>query len=100
MTNPFEHTSAHWVRYSDYEWRKAHDGNVYLMPISGAKPAVYDPNHRSFPHAENDTELWARMKNFYDSILKSDEKMIPNGLQFPKSATAIESKPQLVSTPG
>lgn len=43
MTNPFEHTSAHWVRYSDYEWRKAHDGNVYLMPVSGAQPAVYDP---------------------------------------------------------
>lgn len=37
------------------------------------KPKIYDPNHRSFPHAENDTELWARMKNFYNSILESDE---------------------------
>lgn len=37
------------------------------------KPEIYDPNHRSFPHAENDTELWARMKNFYNSILESDE---------------------------
>lgn len=37
------------------------------------KPEIYDPNHRSFPHAENDTELWARMKSFYNSILESDE---------------------------
>ncbi len=37
------------------------------------KPEVYNPNHRSFPHAENDTELWNRMKNFYESLLQSDE---------------------------
>lgn len=41
--------------------------------IISPKPQTYDPNHRSFPHAENDTELWARMKNFYESLLKSDE---------------------------
>ena len=41
--NPFEYTSAHWVRYSDYEWRQAEDGLEYLMPKADAKPAVYDP---------------------------------------------------------
>jgi len=45
---------------------------VYDKTIS-QKPEVYDPNHRSFPHAENDTELWARMKGVYESILKSDD---------------------------
>ena len=43
MTNLFEHTSAHWVRYSDYEWRKAADGHEYLMPAVAAEPSVYDP---------------------------------------------------------
>ena len=41
--NPFEYTSAHWVRYSDYEWRQAKDGHEYLMPKPDAVPAVYDP---------------------------------------------------------
>ena len=41
--NPFEYTAAHWVRYSDYEWRGAEDGHEYVMPKPDAKPAVYDP---------------------------------------------------------
>ncbi|MCQ2592639.1 MAG: phosphoglycerate mutase family protein [Treponema sp.] len=41
--------------------------------IVSPKPEVYDPNHRSFPHAENDTELLARMKGVFDLILASDE---------------------------
>lgn len=36
------------------------------------KPEVYDPNHRSFPHAENDTELWDRMKGVYEKLMQSD----------------------------
>ena len=47
--NPFEYTGAHWVRYSDYEWKTAEDGHKYLMPTPGAKPAVYDP----IPVADN-----------------------------------------------
>lgn len=43
MKNLFEHTSAHWARYSDYEWRTAADGHDYLLPTPDAKPAVYDP---------------------------------------------------------
>lgn len=41
--NPFEHTSASWVRYSDYEWKTGENGQEYLLPAEGAKPSVYDP---------------------------------------------------------
>lgn len=43
MTNLFEHTSAHWVRYSAYEWKKAADGELYLTAVRDATPAIYDP---------------------------------------------------------
>jgi len=43
MKNPFEHTSASWVRYSDYEWKKNADGDWYLLPVKGAAPMPYDP---------------------------------------------------------
>jgi len=39
----FAHTSAHWGRYSEYEWKTAPDGNCYLLPAEKAKPSVYDP---------------------------------------------------------
>lgn len=43
MSNLFEHNSASWVRYSDYEWRTAADGNLYLLPAKDATPKPYDP---------------------------------------------------------
>ena len=43
MQNIFEHISSNWVRYNEYEWRKADDGNLYLIPASGAIPEFYDP---------------------------------------------------------
>lgn len=43
MMNIFAHTSATWVRYSDYEWRQAADGHFYLLPTSGAVPSIYTP---------------------------------------------------------
>lgn len=43
MSNLFEHNSASWVRYSDYEWRTAADGNLYLLPKQDATPKPYDP---------------------------------------------------------
>ena len=43
MANLFEHTHAHWAKYSDYAWRTAPDGKVYLLPTADAKPSVYDP---------------------------------------------------------
>ncbi|MGN8750955.1 hypothetical protein ACTNEV_11165 [Oscillospiraceae bacterium HCP3S3_D12] len=42
MKTLFEHTSASWVRYSDYEWKEA-DGQLYLLPTADAKPLPYDP---------------------------------------------------------
>ena len=41
--NLFEHTHAHWAKYSDYEWRTASDGYDYLLPTADAKLSVYDP---------------------------------------------------------
>ena len=42
MIDLFEHTSAYWVRYSAYEWRKADDGKEYILPGSDAKATVYN----------------------------------------------------------
>ena len=42
MKNLFEHTSAKWVRYSDYEYKEK-DGTLYLVPTEDAMPSVYDP---------------------------------------------------------
>lgn len=39
----FERTSSTWVRYSEYEWKKAKDGTLYLTPAPGATPSIYDP---------------------------------------------------------
>lgn len=43
MKNFFEHTSASWVRYSDYEWKTTEDGKEYLLPTKDARPQPYDP---------------------------------------------------------
>ena len=43
MRNLFEHTSASWVHYSDYEWKETEDHQLYLLPTKGAIPSPYDP---------------------------------------------------------
>ena len=43
MKNLFERTSSNWVRYSEYEWRAAEDGTLYLTPTKTAQPSIYDP---------------------------------------------------------
>ena len=43
MKHLFERTSSNWVRYSEYEWKEAKDGNLYLMPAKTAQPSIYDP---------------------------------------------------------
>lgn len=43
MKNPFDYTSASWVKYSQYEWKKATDGILYLTPTEKAEPWSYDP---------------------------------------------------------
>ena len=42
-TNQFTHTSSVWVHYTDYEWRTAPDGKLYLTPAPDAAPVIYDP---------------------------------------------------------
>ena len=43
MKNLFERTSSNWVRYSEYEWRAADYGTLYLTPTKTAQPSIYDP---------------------------------------------------------
>ena len=43
MDTLFKKTNAHWVKYSEYEYRRGEDGNLYLVPTPTAKPAVYNP---------------------------------------------------------
>ena len=43
MKSLFEHTSASWVRYSDYEWKEAKNHQLYLLPTRDAIPSPYDP---------------------------------------------------------
>lgn len=43
MKHRFERTSSNWVRYSEYEWKAAEDGTLYLMPAKTAQPSIYDP---------------------------------------------------------
>ncbi|MCD8106331.1 MAG: hypothetical protein LUF35_15400 [Lachnospiraceae bacterium] len=41
--NLFGRTSSTWVRYSEYEWREAEDGTLYLTPAKESSPDIYDP---------------------------------------------------------
>ena len=43
MNNLFQRASSHWVKYSEYELKKATDGTRYIKPAPRAKPTVYDP---------------------------------------------------------
>ena len=43
MKNLFERTSSNWVRYSEYEWKEAEDGTLFLTPTATAQPSIYDP---------------------------------------------------------
>ena len=46
MKNLFQKASSPWVRYSEYEYKKAEDGHFYITSAVGAKPEVYDPLKR------------------------------------------------------
>ena len=43
MTNLFEQSRSHWVRYDRYELKTAADGKRYITPAKDAKPDVYNP---------------------------------------------------------
>ena len=39
-------------------------------------PENYNPDFRSFPDAESDRELWARLHTFYEQLISSDDEKI------------------------
>ena len=73
----FERTSMGWVRYSEYEWKTAEDGNLYLTPTTTAQPSIYDPLAayqqivldaidigRMEPQKKSDTEIQKAIQQF------------------------------------
>lgn len=43
MNNLFQRASSPWVRYSEYEYKRAENGHFYITPTAKAKPEIYDP---------------------------------------------------------
>ena len=43
MKNLFEHTSAPWIRYSNYEYKTGCDSNLYITVSKDARPEMYHP---------------------------------------------------------
>ena len=43
MRNLFEHTSAPWIRYSNYEYKTDSKGDLYITVSKDAKPEMYHP---------------------------------------------------------
>ncbi len=43
MKNIFKQTGYLWVKYNKYDWKKADDGLLYLMPCKSATLSIYDP---------------------------------------------------------
>ena len=43
MNISLDRMNAHWVRYSNYEWKPDEKNNLYLTPTKDAKPEIYDP---------------------------------------------------------
>lgn len=43
MKNLFSKTSANWVRYSRYEWKKDSIDVLYITPSDDARPTMYSP---------------------------------------------------------
>ena len=43
MNNLFQQASSHWVKYSQYEMKKADDGTRHIKPAKKAKPIICDP---------------------------------------------------------
>ena len=65
MTNLFERTSSQWVRYSEYEWKAAADGTLYLTPTKAAQPGIYDPlaEYRQIVLDASTSGVWEWQRN-------------------------------------
>ena len=76
--NMFEHSNSTWVRYSEYEWKQAENGKLYLTACANAKPTIYDPlkeyqqlvldalyiGRLGMKQEQDDTEIQAEIKAF------------------------------------
>ena len=49
MRNLFEHTSAPWIRYSNYEYKTDSKGDLYITVSKDAKPEMYHPMQEAEP---------------------------------------------------
>ena len=47
MKNLFEHTSAPWIRYSNYEYKTDNNDNLYITVSKDAKPEMYRPMQKA-----------------------------------------------------
>mgnify|MGYP002855773570 CR=1 FL=1 len=43
MNISLDRMNAHWVRYSDYEWKSDEKNILYLTPVKNAEPEIYNP---------------------------------------------------------
>ena len=43
MNISLDRMNAHWVRYSNYEWKPDEKNYLYLIPTKDAEPEIYDP---------------------------------------------------------
>ena len=78
MSFQFEHSNSTWVRYSEYEWKQAENGKLYLTACSNAQPTIYDPlkeyqqlvldalyiGRLGMKQEQDDTEIQAEIKVF------------------------------------
>lgn len=78
MSFQFEHSNSTWVRYSEYEWKQAENGKLYLTACADAQPTVYDPlkeyqqlvldalyiGRLGMKQDQDDTEIQAEIKAF------------------------------------
>ena len=78
MSFQFEHSNSTWVRYSEYEWKQAENGKLYLTACADAQPTIYDPlkeyqqlvldalyiGRLGMKQEQDDTEIQAEIKVF------------------------------------
>ena len=78
MSFQFEHSNSTWVRYSEYEWKQAENGKLYLTACSNAQPTIYDPlkeyqqlvldalyiGRLGMKQEQDDTEIQSEIKAF------------------------------------
>ena len=82
MSFQFEHSNSTWVRFSEYEWKQAENGKLYLTACADAQPAIYDPlkeyqqlvldalyiGRLGMKQDQDDTEIQSEIKTFAGKV--------------------------------